>query len=399
MKNMKMKPILRIGLAVLTLGFAGAASAQINRVHITGSTAFRNVIYDALSGTTVFDAAPTIAVYRSNAALDPHTGTFMEFSNLISGAIYIIKCDWSGSEAGIADIVGTPNRDFLKDFGTDVPAGTISAATPTAAQLVQTTVDIATADNSQAASKNKTPALPAPNVVGIIPLVWVKNAQGHPYAPGTFPDYDRLVNITHPQARVALTGGTKLALLTGNAADINFVYVSGRDNNSGTRVNCLADTTYGITKNVSQYNLGGVNGAPTITGVGNGGQSSGGTLATTMGISGSGTTADPINGGAHWYAIAYMGMPDYLETAAPLDAVALTLNGVAESTTAIQEGQYSYWGRVHVYTRTGPSSAATTVFNKLTPAAIGALTDGVKTINITTMNATKTTDLSDPTHN
>ena len=396
---MKMKSILPIAVAVLSLEFAGTASAQ-NYVYITGSTAFRNAIYDAFAGTTVFDAPPTIAVYGANAALNPHTGNQMDFEGTIGGASYIIKCAWSGSEAGIGDVVSTTQtRTFSNDIGVGgVTAGVFSSAPPS---TVSHTVDLAPADNSQAASKTKTPALTQFNVVGIIPFVWVKNAQGHPYTPGTFPDYDRLVNVTHPQIRVALTGGTKLALLTGNSADTKFVYVSGRDNNSGTRVNCLADCGYGITKTVSQFNLGGVNGAPTITGVGNGGQSSGGTLANTMGISGSATTADPVNGGTGWYAIGYMGMPDYLETASLLDAVALTLNGVAESTAAIQEGQYSYWGRVHIYAKNAPNltAAAQTVFNKLTPAAIGAVTDGIKTINITTMNATKTTDLSDPTHN
>jgi hypothetical protein len=394
---MKIKSVLLSVAATLCL--ASVATAQ-NKVYITGSTAFRSVIYDAMAGTTVFDAAPSVAVYGANAALDPHTGNQMDFEGLIGGASYIIKCAWSGSEAGIGDVVSTTQtRAFANDIGVGgVTAGTFSSAPPS---TVNHTVDLAPADNSQANSKTKTPALTQFNVVGIIPFTWCKNAQGHPYTSGTFPDYDRLVNVTDHQLRVALTGGSVLALFTGNSSDTKFVYVSGRNNDSGTRVNALADTSYGVTKPVSQYNLAGVNGTPTITSVGNGGQSSGGTLATTMGISGSATTADPINGGTGWYAISYMGVPDFLETASPNDVVALTLNGVARSTAAIQEGQYSFWGRVHLYAKNAPNltAAAQTVFNKLTPAAVGALTDGVKTINITTMNATKTTDLSDPTHN
>ncbi len=385
------------------LGLASVAAAQsTNYVYITGSTAFRGAIYDAFAGTTVFDSAPSVAVYNSNAALDPHTGGNMDFEGQISGANYIIKCAWSGSEAGVGDVVSTTQtRAFVNDIGVGgVAAGVSSGSAPS---TVNHTVDLAMADNSQAASKTKSPVLTQFAVVGIIPFTWCKNAQGHPFPAGTYPVFDRITNVTYAQIRVALTGGTKAALITGVSTDTtNYVYVSGRDNNSGTRVNTLADSGYGITKSVSQYNIQGSGGVVTnLASVGNGGQASGGTLANTMILTGSATNADNFNGGTGWYAIGYMGMPDFLETAQPGDAVGLTLNGVAESTAAIQEGKYSFWGREHILAKNAPNltAAAQTVFNKLTPAAIGALTDGLKTINITTMNATKTTDLSDPTHN
>src|SRR5262249_39107011 len=149
-------------------------------------------------------------------------------------------------------------------------------STSTASATDVHTVDLALADASQAASKTKSPQLTG-SKVGIIPFIWVKNAQtGNPA------DWARLVNVTDPQLRVALSGGTKLALITGNPADSRYVYVSGRDNNSGTRVNALADTGYGIRTLVGQASIGGSSGAPTLGTLGNGGQSSGGTLATTM---------------------------------------------------------------------------------------------------------------------
>src|SRR5262249_15938325 len=137
-RKMKLKAYL-LSVAV-TMGMASVATAQ-NKVYITCSTAFRGVIYDAMAGTTVFDSAPTVAVYNSNAALDPHTGGNMDFEGLIGGVSYIIKCAWSGSEAGIGDVVSTTQtRAFVNDIGVGgVTAGVSSAAPPS---TVSHTVDL-----------------------------------------------------------------------------------------------------------------------------------------------------------------------------------------------------------------------------------------------------------------
>ncbi|HZV36249.1 MAG TPA: hypothetical protein VFB72_16855 [Verrucomicrobiae bacterium] len=387
----------------LSLGLASIANAQ-NRVYLTGSTAFRPALYNALAAC--FDASPAvqIAAYKCSTVgtIDPHTAGQMEFKGNIGGAAYIIKCAWSGSEAGISDVAKNSTETFIDDIGVNgVQAiNSTSAASATDSHAV----DLAMADTSQAVSKTQTPALTGIEV-GIIPFIWIKNAQGHPYHAGTYPDYDRIVNVTHPQLRVALTGGTLAALITGNASDTNhYVYVSGRDNNSGTRVNTFCDTGYGVFKLPQQIIITGSDGAPTIQ---NGatttsGQSSGGTLATTMTYSGSATAADPINGGTGWYAIAYVGMYDAdVALASGGDAVALTLNGVAESPAAVEQGQYSFWGNEHIYQNVnGLSSAANTVYNSLTTGGkISGAVDGTHEISLSAMQATKTTDLSDPTHN
>lgn len=388
---------------VLSLGLVSMASAQ-NRVYITGSTAFRPALYDALSAC--FDSTPSIAAYKCSTVgtLDPHTAGVMEFKGNISGSLYIIKCAWSGSEAGIADLAtASKTETFIDDIGVNGVQAIASTSTPS--QTDSHTVDLAMADTSQAVSKTKSPALTG-IAVGIIPFVWVKNAQGHPYHAGTYPDYDRLVNVTHPQLRVALTGGTLLALITGNASDTNkYVYVSGRDNNSGTRVNTFCDTGYGVTKTARQLIITGSNGSPsTGSSLSTSGQSSGGTLATTMTYSGSATAADGINGGTGWYAIAYLGLydADVALAANTGDCIALTLNGVAESATAIQQGQYSFWGQEHIY-QNGTftiGTPATTVYNLLTTGGkIAGAVDGSHELSLASMQATKTTDLSDPTHN
>lgn len=399
---MKMNKLVVAG--ALSLGIASMAHAQ-NRVYLTGSTAFRPALYDALRN--VFDASPAvqIAAYKCSASgtIDPHTAGQMEFKGNIGGAAYIIKCSWSGSEAGIQDLAKNTTEPFIDDIGVNGVQAINSTAT--ASQTDSHTVDLAMADTSQTVSKTPTPALTG-QTVGIVPFVWVKNAQGHPYVSGTYPDYDRLVNVTHPQLRIALTGGAQLALFTGNPSDAGkYVYVSGRDNGSGTRVNTFCDTGYGVFTLPQQIIITGANGNPTIQG-GNTtttGQSSGGTLATTMSFSGSATAVDPISGNTGWYAIAYLGLYDADVALAPGtgDCIALTLNGVAESTAAVTQGQYSFWGNEHIYQNANPiSAAASTVYTSLTSGGkINAAVDGTHEIALSAMQASKTTDLADPTHN
>ena len=384
---MKISSLLSV--SALSLSVVGLANAQ-NRVYLTGSTAFRPATYDAL--VSIFDSAPSIAAYKASTvgSLDPHTAGQMEFDGNISGARYIIKCAWSGSEAGVLDLATSGKTEaFIDDINVNGVAAITSTSTASATD--NHSVDLALADNSQAASKTKTPQLTGTKV-GIIPFIWLKNAQT-----GTPADWARLVNVTHPQLRVALSGGTKLALITGNTADTKFVYVTGRDNNSGTRVNTLADTGYGIRTLVRQTIIGGSSGAPTLSSLSNNGQSSGGTLATTMTLTGSATAPDTINGGTGWYAIAYVGMYD-ADVAIAGGAAGLTLNGVAESTTAIQEGQYSFWGQEWLYQNPTLSSAASTVNTKLV-TAIPVHVDGTHEISLASMNASKSSDTADPTHN
>ncbi len=401
---MKMNINKLVVAGALSLGVVSMAQAQ-NRVYMTGSTAFRPALYNALS--SIFDASPAvqIAAYKcsTTGTLDPHTAGQMEFKGNIGGAAYIIKCSWSGSEAGISDLAKNTTETFIDDIG--VNGVQAISSTSTASATDAHSVDLAMADTSQAVSKTPSPALTG-QTVGIVPFVWVKNAQGHPYTTGTYPDYDRITNLTHPQIRVALTGGTLLALITGNASDTNkYVYVSGRDNNSGTRVNAFCDSGYGVFKLPQQIIITGANGSPTIQGgaLTTSGQSSGGTLATTMTYTGSATAADPINGGTGWYAIAYLGLydADVALAANTGDCIALTLNGVAESTTAVQQGQYSFLGNEHLYQNVnGLSSAASTVYSALSSGgAINRAVDGSHEIALSSMQASKTTDLSDPTHN
>jgi hypothetical protein len=389
---MKAKLLLMTGLASVAL--VGAANAA-NSVFITGSTAYRNAINKTINA--MFDASPAVQVAEYGNSTTYYKGTYLDFEGNIGGVAYIIKTHWSGSEAGVSDVATGASESFLDDIGSGSPAvvaGTFSGS-PVAAQTFNSTVDIAMADNAQSFSKTKSPLLTGA-FVGIIPFAWDKNAQTASDQTAN-PDWGRIVNVTDAQARVLLTGGSLAALITGNSADVtHVVYVAGRDDGSGTRVNTFGDTGFGIRTVPTQVLIGGSSGAPTITATGQG-QSSGGTLAGTMDFTGSLSAADTINGGTGWIALAYLGLSD-AETAETGGAVRLSFNGVTESTAAIQEGQYSFWGNEFIYQKPGIGANALTVYNKIV-SGVNAQTDGTHEISTATMDCTRQGPLSDPVHN
>jgi hypothetical protein len=393
---MKVKTVLLASAVSLIL--IEAAQAQ-NRVYITGSTAYRNAINQTIF--SLFDSAPQVAAFGNATYYKANT---LDFEGTIGTVSYIIKCSWSGSEAGIKDVATGQVENFVDDIGTGTPAvtATASSSSAVAGQLSSHSVDLALGDNQQSYSKTKTPILNNNAFIGIIPFVWVKNAQVPADQSGT--DWARITNLTDAQARVLLSGGSVAALLTGNSADVNHVvYVAGRDDNSGTRVNAFGETGFGIRTVPTQILIGGSAGSPTIANSGNVGQPSGGTLANTLGFAGSLESPDPLAGVTGWIALGYLGRSD-ADTAEAANgggangAQALTFNGVAESTLAIQQGQYSFWGNEYIFQAPSVSPAAVTVYNGVVNN-VNAHTDGVHEISTATMQATRLGPLSDPGHN
>jgi hypothetical protein len=383
---MKINPIIVAG--ALSLGFVSLADAT-QYVYLTGSTACRSIVYATLNSTAVFDAAPQFTGYSSSTA---SKCTWMEFSGNIGGNATIVKCYWSGSEAGISDVVNGSSEQFLNDPGVGgVDNGnTGNSATPSGSQLVTHTVDLAMADNKQSFSQNPKPVLANGTEVAVITFTFVKEKGSKA----------GLVNVTDAQFRQAITGGAKLALFTGNSADTSFVYISGRDNLSGTRVNFFGETGFGISSQPSQVEIdsGGnmldPNGDSTY--VTTSGYSSGGSVATQMGYDVSDTT-DQINGGTGISVIGYLGRSD-ANTAISNGGTELTYNGITQSAAAVIEGQYSIWGNEYVYQANGASSQAQTVYGKLV-SGIPANCDGSTAIKLSAMHATRGGPTTDPIHN
>jgi hypothetical protein len=401
---MKTKVVLTS--TIVALGIVCQASAA-NVVYITGSTAFRSQAFLAIKVT--FDGGSPQIAARGGSDPSGNNGTFMLFHGNIGGAETYIDCFWSGSEAGIAAVAqpGSHPTFFLKTDGS--VAFTITSAGPVTSETnaVASTPDLALSDSSQSVSLTPSPALvpqgagsPAGSV-GIVPFTWAKNKNTTPSAA-----WSRLTNISDGQARVALTGPNVAALFTGNPADTNeYVYVVGRDNGSGTRVNCLGSCRYGITKAVDQWFIGGNPSDGTtlaLTEAQNNGYSSGGTVAKSLSIDGSCQQTDPNFGTTGWIAIGYLGIGD-AKTLLNNGGVWITLNGVPSTNGTIEEGQFNYWNYERLYGRVGISGFAATYGTQLAGAIPGQLggsnpANSDTGINPTFMHAAKPSDIGDPFH-
>ncbi len=389
---MNSKSVILTG--AVTLFLATLADAATQYVYLTGSTAARGSVYNAIgTAGVVFQAAPSI-VTQGNAT--PSKCQYMNFSGQLvgdsSGTITVIKANWSGSEAGIADIAGSGTQQVLDDS-----AGSGATAT---GPFVSSSVDLAMADNDKAFSKNPTANITGVKV-GIITFKWVKQKGSNV----------NIIGVTDPQLRAILTGGSPEALLTGNNNDVNYVYVTGRNSNSGTRVNAYGITGYGIFSSAHQIQVAAdgsmvknSNNGDFTDYLGDYGYESGGDVAKQMGYDLSlATSQDVIQGTlAHFSVIAYLGYND-ASSAVSNGGTELSYNGLMESTALVQEGKYTYWGKEFLYHRNANpalSSQALSVYNRLSPAATGInhYADGSNLIDYTTMHADRTGPTSDPFH-
>jgi hypothetical protein len=379
----KNKTILAAALSLSVVSLSSAGT-----IYMTGSTAMRGVVYNTMIAPgAVFTAAPTTTLFEGGGS----SANYMAFSGTLVGGTgtTIIQCHWSGSEGGIKDVALGTTETFMDptlmdgtDHGTNSPSLTTSHA-----------ADLAMADNAQSFSRTKTPALTTFKEVGVITFAWVRN-------PGLWTGS----NLTDSMIRQALKGFCKRAVFSGNAGDTaDFVYVSGRDNQSGTRVNAFGNSGFGIFTLPKQIEMDSSGNMQDLSGAGDYagdyGFSSGGTLAGTMGAV---TTnkSDLFNVGATGYSvIAYLSRGD-ANTAIGKGAVELTYNGIAESAAAIKEGTYTFWGNEYIYQANGAGTEAQSAYARLSNSATGInnYCDGVKAIKLTDMHCTRTGPTTDPSH-
>jgi hypothetical protein len=375
--------------AALALGVAGAS--QANDVFISGSTALRTVVYNALiTPNLVFtNTSPIVFTgYGGSGSGD----TYMAFSGtLVGGGTANIFTYWSGSEAGIADVATGKTETFISDAALN---GLDNAGTPSGANAQSSTVNLAFGDNAQAYSRTTSPVLTGKEI-GVVTFKFVRNA-------GVWTG----TNVTDELFRVAVEGGAPIGQFTGANDDSSYVYVAGRDTSSGTRANVLGDTGYGILNAVDQVIL--TSGA--LADDGNTGQSSGGTLAKSLTYNTvSGT--DTINGGTGFSIIAYLGYSDAATalagTGGGVPAVECSYNGVPFSIANIENGTYNLWGNEYIYQAPSLSTVnptALTVYNLLNrsgdtlfatafgnPYTVG--------IPLSAMHASRPGPLGNPTHN
>jgi hypothetical protein len=410
---MKINKINKITAALIGLGlvsFAGVALAdstvtiggqQYTEVFITGSTAFRANVFNAVntahSGAAqpngsggVFDALPTYVMPGLTGTPSGGTGAYTAYGT-INGVRYCLCFSWTGSEAGLwaiqHNVNGIPNPVAANTLNGNpaypnaVIPGTPAPTTyvdPTTGNYFTAPADLSFADTSQAVSLSPTPALHDFGIVGAVTFEWVK---GYNSAPNHA--YNDLVNVTDPQLNILLGGYQVADFFTGDSVNDSdtAVFAVGRNKASGTHQNFMIDTQHGTTTAVDQWvvNNATYNGsgqltagavaslasAGGITEVFNDGYDSGGGVAATMNCDEAGSAIPVISGGTTLFTapvimLGYLGVNDALGAISG-GAVALKLNGVPENDATIINGSYSCWGHEHLYGTPTVDAPVTTV--------------------------------------
>lgn len=411
-----MKPFFKIAMGVIALSFAQQASADAT-IRLTGSTAFRPGVHKGIialfggaanvkiaSGMTSANGFNTAATQAGYEGADYTTIVGTTFSG-ISGTV-TIQCSWSGSATGIADVDANTNIAFI-------PAATAIAATGTGyTSAANTTGSVNSATQNATAtiafSDVFVDSTPTPladltdHIVAVIPFCWVANK-------GT----TGITNITAQQARAILTKNQPKSLFTGVSTDTELVLAVGRDNGSGTRITCLAETKYGVSTNVQQYKITTVSGVNTVaqlwpvgdgvgsTTGGNGGYASGSSIRTIMAATSNTsslqlkTAAGANSGGLRNVTLmSSLGISD-ANTSVTNGAARLSYEGVpydGSNPDLIYRGAYTLWGYLHLYTKPTVSADEQALVDGLTTQLDDAAVLGTAGLRVSQMFVSRTTD-------
>jgi len=400
-----MKSIKTAVLGALVLA-AGAAMANATTIiYINGSTAFRTAAVTAIHN--LFDSGSLYYGYTGTSETGQNAGVY---SGTILGTVTVIKNTWTGSESGIQATADTSSGTPV-NFPSNVPTvnnvptallqgtGLQNIDDPTVSNPVGTfdleTPNAAFSDSYQASSAYKSGAsvlyvtgsthkfsalasatvtgtygtAPGSGVVGAVSFSFYRTGDG---------DFS---NITTDQAQNLYANGyLPEAIFSGSTADENVrVYATGRNTDSGSRVQFAADTQYGIGGSVSHYEPFDSSGAlitavnhtiatiepwlpDTVNSVaiaaGNSGYNSSGKLSGALG-SVANYMVNSTDGTTGGVLVGYVTSPP------GGSAVQLTFNGVADTAANIAAGWYTFWGFEHLYYRNGTSSTITPVLNML----------------------------------
>jgi len=307
---------------LITLATAAMAVSAANAqtiVNIGGSTAGRTAVH----GNIVAMLGNCTYAYDGTSG-SPSKATHAIYHGSYGGNDYIVRTYWSGSVNGITPVTAGTQLDatFIATTVTGTSGGEFVSSPTFAAASADTIEHIGYSDIF--ASTVNVPAANEEDEVAVITFKWYANE-------GT----TGIDNITPGLVR-SLYGSSEApkSLFTGNASDTTTVFPIGRDSSSGTRGTAMAESGYGNVANVDQYTAtvsGNV--VTAINYVSNGGSTSGSYVKAAM----NSTYADGS-------LIGYLGASDF----ATSGGVELKWNGVAYSTTAIQNGQYSFWGYLHM---------------------------------------------------
>jgi hypothetical protein len=341
------KTISALGLA---LGVAFVAEAQ-QTIYISGSTAFRAQVYSGLKdmGLTV-QAGATGGNNNFNFTGTVNNTTIGTITNGSAGTSVQVICAFTGSTESLNSLINDVSPVYTNISG-------VAYSYPNGADLgfcdVQQATTIYAGESVNELSSVDGLASGFGAGVAIVPFAWAVSADGAA----------KINNITPYIANDILVNGTEaLSFFDGVASDsaVN-VYLTGRTNDSGTRISALVDVGFDPQQPVIQYSINGTLGTPPASGtwvsVGNNGYASGGNVVKALNIVGTGN------------AIGYVGMADAsglkngavpinYEGVSPFVGSLWTANSTAWNLAGIENGSYTYWSYEHLYESTKVSNTS-----------------------------------------
>ena len=382
-----MKSFKSIAVAGFLATALGQSAFATDHVYITGSTAFRTAAINAITAAVGLTGSPSLASgggtgNDTNIAGTGKTSFIWEGGHDPSSGLPVTVCaTFTGSASGVGIVMGSVAIPFLPDGSTganNASAYDDSQGTTPHAGYPKTIPDFAFSDVYQSSTPFNSSAGYADGtdqVVAICTFKWMASKNfplgpsGGSTASTLFSSYSVDPNFTN---QLLSTGLAPLSMLSGSSSDRHVeIFATGRNPDSGTRITTFADGLYGINKVVKQYH-------PTISGgavtshalypvetifgllstgsVGNSGEATGGNLRAFLQatLPTSGLTNEAAGTTAAYY-MTYLGISD----AAAVEgnsgnltgAVEMSYKGAVYSTTAIQDGRYTFWSYEHIIDR------------------------------------------------
>jgi hypothetical protein len=273
---MKIKSLLGAAAAVLSAGVA--AHAQTTYIEITGATAFRTAAVNAInnafsSGGNAFTygfantTSSGSAASLTNGSMQIWKGTFPG----ITGTT-VVRTSWNGSVEGIRAVAVpnlTNNPLYLKEsiltgnltvgggtaatvrFHSD-PGG--SGAAANALNYEQATSDLSFSDCAQSATPVSGLTLSG-GPVGVVVFTMIASRSWSDDKKVADAYANRMpTSVSSQQFRtMAQLGYAPMSFFTGNASDTTRIYLTGRNDGSGTRTSYLSETGVGASTPITQY--------------------------------------------------------------------------------------------------------------------------------------------------
>lgn len=272
-----MKTILTTTAAALVL--SASAFAQTAVIEITGATAFRAGALDSIRAG--FNAAGTPKVAFAGATFNASGRAILRGDFKCSDGTtltdIVVRTSFSGSTEGLKALdtanytPGAPAGAFDEEYFTVASISALAAGSTTSGfggAREKAPADIAFSDVEPTAVPTIDSSDFTFSPVGAVTFTMLKN-DGTTAAP-----FNNLTNVSSQNFRALMTNGVvPLSIFTGIPADgSSRVVAVGRNDGSGTRVVYLAETGYGATNLVQQFQASNTTsngaGGPGTTGTG-----------------------------------------------------------------------------------------------------------------------------------